>query len=112
LLRSALITCLEKYDISVDGTGEALGCLEGKALEMTDGTVEDQEEGAERQLQALEGVKGGNRGQLAIFNTNHIGKHKFSGVMLVSCSRCDATSADGRSCFQVGISELWKGLVC
>ena len=73
----------------MDGTGEALSHSDGKALEMTHGTPEEREEEAERQVLAIEGVKGGPGGQVGIFNTNHIGQHKFSGVMLVSARNCD-----------------------
>lgn len=84
LLRSALISCLEKYDISIDETGESLINLDGKPLETTGGTTQEREAEAERQRSAIEGVHGGEGGQVGIFNINHLGGHRYAGVMLVS----------------------------
>jgi hypothetical protein len=84
LLRSALVSCLEKYDISIDETGESLINFDGKPLEMTSGTTQEREAEAERQRSAIEAVHGGEGGQVGIFNINHLGGHRYAGVMLVS----------------------------
>ena len=36
-----------------------------------------------KRVSAIEGVKGGPGGEVGIFNINHLGGHRYSGVMLV-----------------------------
>lgn len=84
LLRSALHTVLEKHDITIDETGSSLACLEGDALEDIDGTDAERDEEAQRRIRDIEGISGGEGGEVGIFNINHLGGHRYAGVMLVS----------------------------
>lgn len=76
ILRSALITCLEKNGVSVDESGAALAMPEGRALEEVDGTDAEREAAVGRAIEQIEGVKGGKGGQVGIFNINHLGGHR------------------------------------
>lgn len=103
LLRHALITVLRKYDVSIDETGSSLSHLHGPPLEEVSGTEEERELEVEKRLESIEGIKGGNGGEVGIFNINHLGGtffvleealgigmvlmdvgHRYAGVMLVS----------------------------
>lgn len=94
LLRSAFHTVLEKHDIAVDETGSSLACPDGLALEDLDGSDEERDAEALRRLEEIESVSGGDGGEVGIFNINHLGGHRYAGVMLVSCWRSDR-SQDG-----------------
>jgi hypothetical protein len=87
LLRAAFHTVLEKHDISIDETGASLACPEGVALEELDMTDEERDAEAARRLSEIESVGGGEGGEVGIFNINHLGGHRYAGVMLVSL--CD-----------------------
>lgn len=76
LLRSALHTVLNKHNISIDETGSSLAHLDGPSLE----DLSDDERETERQKR-MSGLKDG---QVGIFNINHLGGHRYAGVMLVS----------------------------
>lgn len=84
MLRSALHTVLEKYDIAIDETGSSLACLEGDALEDIDGSDAERDEEAQTRIRDIEGISGGDGGEVGIFNINHLGGHRYAGVMLVS----------------------------
>lgn len=49
--------------------------------------MSDEERNAEaaRRLGEIESVGGGEGGEVGIFNINHLGGHRYAGVMLVSC---------------------------
>ena len=101
LLRAALVTCLEKHDVTVDETGGSLINLSETAVEDVEGTDEQRAAEIEKQKKGIEGVDGGDGGEVGIFNINHLGGHRYAGVMLVS--HCAAikhawTRADDRSC--------------
>ncbi|KAK1925464.1 Sucrase/ferredoxin-like-domain-containing protein [Papiliotrema laurentii] len=83
LLRSALITCLAKHGITVDETGGSLCNLDGRSLEDLEGTEEERKEHVEKQRKNIEGVDGGSGGEVGIFNINHLGGHRYAGVMLI-----------------------------
>ncbi|WVQ77002.1 hypothetical protein IAR50_006681 [Cryptococcus sp. DSM 104548] len=83
LLRSALQTCLQTHDISVDHSGSSLINLDGPALEEVEGGEEEREEEVGRRIEGIEGVKGGEGGEVGIFNINHLGGHRYAGVMLI-----------------------------
>jgi hypothetical protein len=83
LLRAAFHTALEKHDISIDETGASLACPEGEALEELDVTDEERDAEAARRLSEIESVGGGDGGEVGIFNINHLGGHRYAGVMLV-----------------------------
>jgi hypothetical protein len=82
LLRAALHTCLSAHDISIDETGSSLADLseQGEALEelSTDVSLE-----LENRKRAIESVDGGDGGEVGIFNINHLGGHRYAGVMIV-----------------------------
>ncbi|RXK39227.1 hypothetical protein M231_03447 [Tremella mesenterica] len=83
LLRSALHTVLARYDISVDETGSSLCAMDDLPLEKVQGTEEEREEEVARRLSRIEGVQGGQGGEVGIFNINHLGGHRYAGVMLI-----------------------------
>ncbi|WVR06072.1 hypothetical protein IAU60_003100 [Kwoniella sp. DSM 27419] len=83
LLRSALHTVLEQHDISIDGTGSSLIDLSGPPLEEIKGTAEEREREVGRRIEEIEGVHGGEGGEVGIFNINHLGGHRYAGVMLI-----------------------------
>jgi hypothetical protein len=37
-----------------------------------------------RRIEAIEGVRGGEGGEVGVFDINHVGGHKWAGVLLVS----------------------------
>jgi hypothetical protein len=78
LLRSALHVVLAKHHIAIDETGQSLAYL-GTPLE---GVVDRRAEIAKRKS-VIEGVTG-EGGEIGIFNINHLGGHRYAGVMLVS----------------------------
>jgi hypothetical protein len=84
LLRAAFHTVLEKYDISIDETGASLACPDGVALEELDMTDEERDAEAAKRLSEIESAGGGEGGEVGIFNINHLGGHRYAGVMLVS----------------------------
>jgi hypothetical protein len=84
LLRSALHTVLDQYDISIDETGSSLSNLSGPPLEAMTGTPAERESEVGKRIAEIEGAKGGNGGEVGIFNINHLGGHRYAGVMLVS----------------------------
>lgn len=57
------------------------------ALEELDMTDEERDAEAARRLSEIEAVGGGEGGEVGIFNINHLGGHRYAGVMLVSL--CD-----------------------
>ena len=77
-------TVLEKHDIAIDETGSSLACLEGDALEDIEGSDTERDEEAQRRIRDIEGISGGDGGEVGIFNINHLGGHRYAGVMLVS----------------------------
>lgn len=88
LLRAAFHTVLEKHDISIDETGSSLACLDDVALEDLDMTDDERDTETTRRLSEIESVGGGEGGEVGIFNINHLGGHRYAGVMLVSFGRC------------------------
>lgn len=83
LLEKALIDALTEHDVSVDVTGDSLSNLPEPPLEEVDPSALVEE--TERRLRGIESVedtKGG--GEIGIFKVNHLGGHKFAGVMKVS----------------------------
>lgn len=94
LLRSALVTVLSKHSINVDHTGSSLVALDGPALEEVAGGEAEREVEVGKRIEAIEGVHGGEGGEVGIFNINHLGGHRYAGVMLVSLRfyRCIETS--------------------
>lgn len=83
LLRAAFHTVLEKHDIGIDETGSSLACLDGEALEDLEGTNAERDMEAQRRLSEIEAVGGGSGGEVGIFDINHLGGHRYAGVMLV-----------------------------
>jgi hypothetical protein len=57
--------------------------LDGRSLEDLEGTEEERKEHVEKQRKNIEGVDGGSGGEVGIFNINHLGGHRYAGVMLV-----------------------------
>lgn len=98
LLRSALISCLAKHDITVDETGGSLANLDEKSLESIDGTESERLAEAERQRKNIEGLTGGEGGEVGIFNINHLGGHRYAGVMLVSLVMTMSTDPKFQHC--------------
>ncbi len=84
LLRSALHTCLSAHSISIDETGSSLTPLPGPPLETLPGTESEREAEVARRIEEIECVKGGEGGEVGVFNINHLGGHRYAGVMLVS----------------------------
>ena len=37
-----------------------------------------------KRIKAIDGVNGGDGGEVGIFNINHLGGHRYAGVMMVS----------------------------
>jgi (2Fe-2S) ferredoxin len=87
VLRPALITCLEKNGIAVDETGASLGRLDGPPLEELEGTDAEREAEVGRRIETIDSVHGGHGGEVGLFNINHLGGHRYAGVMLVSGPR-------------------------
>ncbi|TXT15934.1 hypothetical protein VHUM_00437 [Vanrija humicola] len=83
LLRSALVTCLTKHGVHVDETGSSLAVPELGALEELEGTDAEREAEVGRRIANIEGVHGGEGGEVGIFNINHLGGHRYAGVMLI-----------------------------
>ncbi|TYJ52732.1 hypothetical protein B9479_006666 [Cryptococcus floricola] len=83
LLRSALHTCLQTHDIAVDDTGSSLINLDGPPLEEVEGGEEERELEVGRRIGEIEAVHGGEGGEVGIFNINHLGGHRYAGVMLI-----------------------------
>ncbi|RSH92993.1 hypothetical protein EHS25_008441 [Saitozyma podzolica] len=83
LLRSALVTVLSKHSINVDHTGSSLVALDGPALEEVAGGEAEREVEVGKRIAAIEGVHGGEGGEVGIFNINHLGGHRYAGVMLI-----------------------------
>ncbi|WWC86468.1 uncharacterized protein L201_001345 [Kwoniella dendrophila CBS 6074] len=83
LLRSALHTVLSKYDIDIDEDGSSLSHLDGPPLEEVEGTDIEREEEVGKRIEQIESVHGGEGGQVGIFNINHLGGHRYAGVMLI-----------------------------
>ncbi|WRT64354.1 uncharacterized protein IL334_001286 [Kwoniella shivajii] len=83
LLRSALHTVLSQHDISIDEDGSSLSHLDGPPIEEMRGTNLEKEIEIGKRIEDIEGVKGGQGGQVGIFNINHLGGHRYAGVMLI-----------------------------
>ncbi|KAK6905918.1 hypothetical protein L486_08199 [Kwoniella mangroviensis CBS 10435] len=83
LLRSALHTVLSKYDIDIDEDGSSLSHLDGPPLEEIEGTDQEREEEVGKRIEGIEGAQGGEGGQVGIFNINHLGGHRYAGVMII-----------------------------
>jgi hypothetical protein len=79
-----LQTVLAKHDILVDHTGASLVALDGVPLEEVSGSDAEREAEVGRRIEAIEGVHGGDGGEVGIFNINHLGGHRYAGVMIVS----------------------------
>ena len=107
LLRAAFHAVLEKHEISIDETGASLACPEGEALEELDVTDEERDAEAARRLSEIESVGGGEGGEVGIFNINHLGGHRYAGVMLVSLppEHMDV-KLTSRSCFRQARTSL------
>lgn len=71
----------------MDETGGSLCNLDEKALETIDGTESERAAEVDRQRKSMEGIEGGEGGEVGIFNINHLGGHRYAGVMLVSSHR-------------------------
>ncbi|WWC58804.1 uncharacterized protein I303_101348 [Kwoniella dejecticola CBS 10117] len=83
LLRSALHTVLQKHDIDIDEDGSSLTHLDGPPLEEISGSDSEREEEVGKRIGEIESVQGGEGGQVGIFNINHLGGHRYAGVMLI-----------------------------
>ncbi|WVQ97626.1 hypothetical protein IAU59_004740 [Kwoniella sp. CBS 9459] len=85
LLRSALHTVLAQYDITIDEDGSSLAYLsdQGSPLEELEGDELEREKEVGRRIEEIEGVHGGEGGQVGVFNINHLGGHRYAGVMLI-----------------------------
>ncbi|WVW82530.1 hypothetical protein I302_104541 [Kwoniella bestiolae CBS 10118] len=83
LLRSALHTVLSKHDIEIDEDGSSLTHLDGPPLEEIEGSDKEREEEVGKRIEGIEGVQGGEGGQVGIFNINHLGGHRYAGVMII-----------------------------
>jgi hypothetical protein len=86
---------LEKHDIAIDETGASLACPDDVALEDLEMTDEERDIEAERRLRDIESVEGGEGGEVGVFDINHLGGHRYAGVLLVSPTREE--QADNRS---------------
>ena len=84
LLRSALHTCLSTHNVHIDETGSSLNHLSGPPLEQLSGTETERKAEIARRISSIESVHGGDGGEVGIFNINHLGGHRYAGVMLVS----------------------------
>lgn len=73
--------------MAVDEVGTSLAKLDGPPLEELEGTDAEREAEVGRRIENIDGVQGGEGGEVGIFNINHLGGHRYAGVMLVSCSR-------------------------
>ncbi|WWD17679.1 hypothetical protein CI109_102120 [Kwoniella shandongensis] len=83
LLRAALHTCLEKHDITIDETGSSLSHLAGPPLEEVEGSEAEREAEVGKRIKSIDSVDGGDGGEVGIFNINHLGGHRYAGVMLI-----------------------------
>ncbi|WVF70276.1 hypothetical protein IAT40_005065 [Kwoniella sp. CBS 6097] len=85
LLRSALHTVLAQHDITIDEDGSSLAYLsdQGSPLEELQGDDFEREKEVGKRIEEIEGVHGGDGGQVGIFNINHLGGHRYAGVMIV-----------------------------
>jgi (2Fe-2S) ferredoxin len=83
LLRPALIGCLERNGVTVDEVGMSLARLDGPPLEELVGTDAEREAEVGRRIENIEGVHGGEGGEVGVFNINHLGGHRYAGVMLI-----------------------------
>ena len=83
LLRAALHTTLSKHGITIDETGSSLTHLTGPPLEQLEGTDLDREVEVGKRISEIPGVLGGDGGEVGIFNINHLGGHRYAGVMIV-----------------------------
>jgi hypothetical protein len=85
LLRSALHTVLAHHDISIDETGQSLSVLDGPPIEELEvSSEEEREKLVSEKMAGIEGVGGGKGGEVGVFDINHLGGHRYAGVMLVS----------------------------
>ena len=84
LLRSALHTCLSTHSVHIDETGSSLSHISGAPLEDLTGTETEREAEIAQRISSIESVHGGDGGEVGIFNINHLGGHRYAGVMLVS----------------------------
>lgn len=84
LLRPALIGCLERNGVTVDEVGMSLARLDGPPLEELEGSEAEREAEVGRRIENIESVHGGQGGEVGVFNINHLGGHRYAGVMLVS----------------------------
>ncbi|KAK4684018.1 hypothetical protein P7C73_g6186, partial [Tremellales sp. Uapishka_1] len=83
LLRAALHTTLSSHNISIDETGTSLLHLSGPPLEDLKGSEAEREQVVGARLSDIEGVHGGDGGEVGIFNINHLGGHRYAGVMII-----------------------------
>lgn len=74
---------MQKHEITVDETGGSLINLDGEAIEKIEGDEKERNAEVERRREAIAGVDGGKGGEVGIFNINHLGGHRYAGVMLV-----------------------------
>lgn len=68
----------------MDETGSSLTHLDGPPLEEVAGSAEERELEVGRRIEQIPGVHGGEGGEVGVFNINHLGGHRYAGVMLVS----------------------------
>ncbi|WWC66194.1 uncharacterized protein I206_100095 [Kwoniella pini CBS 10737] len=83
LLRSALHTVLQKHGVEIDEDGSSLSHLDGPPLEEMHGSDTERESEVGKRIGEIESVQGGEGGQVGIFNINHLGGHRYAGVMLI-----------------------------
>jgi len=89
LLRHALLTCFDKHQIAYDQTGSSLAQPLHSALEELQGTDDEREATASQQISDIPGVHGGEGGEVGVFNINHLGGHRYAGVLIVSLGFSD-----------------------
>ena len=77
-------TVFDQYGITVDETGSSLTHLDGPPLEEVAGSADERELEVGRRIERIEGVHGGEGGEVGVFDINHLGGHRYAGVMLVS----------------------------
>lgn len=87
LLRSALHTCLSAHSISIDETGSSLSHLTEPPLETLSGSEAERQAEVAHRISSIESIEGGDGGEVGVFNINHLGGHRYAGVMLVSGPR-------------------------
>lgn len=78
------MTVFDQHGITVDADGSSLSHLEGPPLEEVAGSEAEREAEVGRRIEQIEGVRGGDGGEVGVFDINHVGGHKWAGVMLVS----------------------------